>query len=224
MSIRVLLFLTFVGLLLIGCSEGDQPTATDTRAEEQAVEQAQGGEVSQVAGTRSRVEVAAAQPEQAISNPVQQRPDPTESESESTPALADRQQSVQSEPEQQSEPIESQEESEAPPTNLTDVPATVIRDADVRVRPGLPWPVIHRLSAGEEVMVLNAASGRFRISFGDDREGWIRALALNLGEIETWRILKEPAPAIVAEWQGEQYGVMGQSADGAEVRLFAHGR
>ena len=32
--------------------------------------------------------------------------------------------------------------------------------------------------------------------------------------------LSEPAPAIVAEWQGEQYGVMGQSADGAEIRLL----
>ena len=220
MSIRVLLFLTFVGLLLIGCSEGDQPTASDTRAEEQAVEQAQGGEVSQVAGTRSRVEAEAAQPEQAISNPVQQRPDPTESESESTPALADRQQSVQSEPEQQSEPIESQEESEAPPTNLTDVPATVIKDADVRVRPGLPWPVIERLSAGDEVVILNVATGWYRISYGDEREGWIRRTALDLGVVEPHRILHRPAPAIVAEWQGEQYGVMGQSADGAEVRLL----
>ena len=221
MSVRVLLFLTLVGLLLnVGCSEGDQPTATDTRAEEQAVEQAQGGEVSQVAGTTSRVEAEAPQPEQAISNPVQQRPDPTESESEPTPALADRQQLVQSEPEQQSEPIESQEESEAPPTNLTDVPATVIKDADVRVRPGLPWPVVDRLSAGEEVVVTNAASGWFRITYGNDHEGWIRMPALDIGEIEPWRILKEPAPAIVAEWQGEQYGVMGQSADGAEFRLM----
>ena len=123
MSVRVLLFLTLVELLsIVGCSESDQPTAMDTRAEEQAVEQAQGGEVSQVAGTTSRVEAEAPQPEQAISNPVQQRPDPTESESEPTPALADRQQLVQSEPEQQSEPIESQEESEAPPTNLTERP------------------------------------------------------------------------------------------------------
>ena len=69
-----------------------------------------------------------------------------------------------------------------------------------------------RLSAGDVVAVLSAASGWFRISFGDEREGWIRTAALDVGEIDTWWILKEPAPAIVAEWQGEQHGVMGQSA------------
>ncbi len=221
MSIRVLLSLIVVGLLsIVGCSESDQPTAMDTRAEEQAVEQAQGGEVSQVAPTRNSVEAEAAQPEQAASDPDQQRTDLTESESEPTPALADRQQSVQSEPEQQSEPTEVQEEAEAPPTNLTDVPATVIKDADLRVRPGLPWPVIERLSAGDEVVILNVAIGWYRISYGDEREGWIRRTALDLGVVEPHRILHQPAPAIVAEWQGEQYGVMGQSADGAEVRLL----
>ena len=111
-------------------------------------------------------------------------------------------------------------ESEAEPKDLTNVPAVVMEDADVRVRPGLSWRVIGQLGAGEAVVVLNAASGWFRISFGDDREGWIRKPALDLGEIETRWILYAPAPAIVAEWQGEQHGVMGQSADGAEIRLL----
>ena len=115
---------------------------------------------------------------------------------------------------------DAEPESEEEPEDLTDVPAVVMKDADVHVRPGLSWPVIGRLSAGEEVAVLSAAGGWFRISFGDDREGWIRTPALDLGEVETRSIPREPAPGIVAEWQGAQYGVMGQSADGAEIRLL----
>ena len=115
---------------------------------------------------------------------------------------------------------DAEPESEAEPKDLTNVPAVVMEDADVRLRPGLSWRVIDQLGAGEAVVVLNAASGWFRISFGDDREGWIRKPALDLGEIETRWILYAPAPAIVAEWQGEQHGVMGQSADGAEIRLL----
>ena len=97
---------------------------------------------------------------------------------------------------------DAEPEPEEEPDDLTNVPAVVMEDAEVRVRPGLSWRVIDRLSAGEAVVVLNAASGWFRISFGDDREGWIRKPALDLGEVDPWWILKEPAPAIVAEWQG----------------------
>ncbi len=219
MSFRVLLCLALVGLLFVGCSESDQPTATETEGERPAVEAEQAGEVSQVARTMSRVGDEAAQPEQPTGKPDQQRPDRTEGDFEPAPARTERRSSAQSESEQQSAPTEEQEESEVPPTGLTDVPATVVSDADVHVRPGLSWPVIARLSAGEEVAVLSAAGGWFRISFRDDREGWIRTPALDLGEVDPWWILKEPAPAIVAEWQGEQYGVMGQSADGAEIRL-----
>ena len=195
--------LVAVALLLasfVAACGGDQPTATESQDERQAVEPAQAA--------------------QAASEPDQQRPGPTESDSEPPPVRAERQSSAQSGAEQQGEPTEVQEEPETPPTGLTDVRATVIEDADVRVRPGLPWPVLDQLSAGEEVVVLNAASGWLRISYGDDREGWIRTPALDLGEIENRGILYESAPAIIAEWQGEQYGVMGQSADGATVRLL----
>ena len=115
---------------------------------------------------------------------------------------------------------DSGETAQPAPKDLTDVPATVVGVADVRVRPGLPWPVVEQLSAGEQVVVLNAASGWFRIRFGDDRVGWIQTPALDLGEVERWWIREEGAPMIMAEWQSEQYGVMGQSADGAEVRLL----
>ena len=116
---------------------------------------------------------------------------------------------------------DAEPEAEQEPEDLTDVPAVVMKDADVHVRAGLSWPVIGRLSAGEEVAVLSAAGGWFRISFGDGREGWIPIPTLDLGDIETRSILHQPAPAIVAVWQGEQYGVMGQSVDGTEVTLLA---
>ncbi len=220
MGIRVLLVLSFVGLMLIGCSEADQPSAAEAPAERQAVEPEQEGEASEVVRTTSRVQVDATQPQQATNEPQQQPSDQTGSDSEPPPTREEPRSPSQSEAEQQGEPTESQEEPESPPTDLTDVPATVIKDADVRVRPGLPWPVIERLSAGDEVVILNVATGWYRISYGDEREGWIRTTALDLGVVEPHRILHRPAPAIVAEWRGEQYGVMGQSADGAEVRLL----
>ena len=74
---------------------------------------------------------------------------------------------------------DAEPESEEEPKDLTNVPAVVMEDADVRLRPGLSWRVIDELGAGEAVVVLNAASGWFRISFGDDREGWIRTKALD---------------------------------------------
>ena len=106
------------------------------------------------------------------------------------------------------------------PDDLTDVPAVVVADADVRARPGLAWPIIERLSAGEETVVLNAAGSWYRIVFGDGRSGWMLAGALDLGAVEHRDILERQAPLIIAEWRNVEYGVMGQSADATEVRLY----
>ena len=103
---------------------------------------------------------------------------------------------------------------------LTDVPAVVIAEAEVRVRPGLPWPEIDQLGAGDSVTVLNRASGWLRVRSGDASNGWIRSSAVDLGRVKEQDIREEPAPPIIAEWQGVEYGVIGQSVDGAEVRML----
>ncbi len=158
---------------------------------------------------------------QPAATEVKQAPPPGNASDQTTADQESEPQSVEAiDASDKTEIEDAQQGSEEQPQVLTDVPAVVVEDADVRVRPGLPWPVVDRLSAGDEVVVLNVASGWFRISYGNDGEGWIRTPALDLGEIEVWQILNEPASAIVAEWQGEPYGVMGQSADGGEVRLL----
>ena len=106
------------------------------------------------------------------------------------------------------------------PDGLTNVPGVVAAQAEVRVRPGLPWPVVDRLFAGESVLVLNRASGWFRVRSGDASNGWIHSSAVDLGRVKELDIREEPAPPITAEWQGVEYGVIGQSADAAEVRML----
>ncbi len=121
----------------------------------------------------------------------------------------------------QTESEEIEPADEEPAEGLTDVPGVVLADADVRVRPGLAWPTVDRVAAGESVLVLYGGGGWYRISYGDGLEGWIRSTAVDLGEIDERSVLRQTAPAILAEWRGVEYGVMGQSADGAEVRLLA---
>ena len=106
------------------------------------------------------------------------------------------------------------------PLDRTDVPAAVVQDADVRMRPGLAWPVMDRLESGASVAVLQHADGWYRIRFGGDLEGWIRTTMLDLGRVGQRQVLEKPAPPLIAEWRGEEHGVMGLSADGAEVRLL----
>ncbi len=113
------------------------------------------------------------------------------------------------------------EEDDEAEEDLTDVPGVVLADADVRIRPGLAWPAVDLLTAGESVSVLHAGGGWYRISYGDGLAGWIRSTAVDLGDVDEWSVLRQAAPAILAEWRGVEYGVMGQSADGAEVRLLA---
>ena len=105
---------------------------------------------------------------------------------------------------------------------LTDVPAVVLAEAEVRVRPGLAWPAIDRLGIGESVSVLSRTGRWLRLSYEGGNEGWIRSGVLDLGKIEERDVLHQPAPAIIAQWQGVEYGVMGQSADAAEVRLLGN--
>ena len=104
-------------------------------------------------------------------------------------------------------------------SDLTEVPAVVVGDAEMRVRPGLAWGVSRRLTADDEVEVLNRTSGWLRVRV-DDCEGWVRSTALELGEVNEQDIIEEAAPPIIAEWRGIEYGVMGQSADAADVRLL----
>ena len=117
--------------------------------------------------------------------------------------------------------VAEREVEEEPAEDLTDVAGVVVADADVRVRPGLAWPMVDRLAAGEPVVVLHGGGGWYRISYGDGLAGWIRSTVVDLAEVDEWSVLRQAAPAILAEWRGVEYGVMGQSADGAEVRLLA---
>ena len=111
-------------------------------------------------------------------------------------------------------------EPDEPPQYLVDVPAKVALEADVRVRPGLVWQVVDRLAEGEPVLVRHRVGDWLRVRYGDDLEGWTLASALDLGETEWWEVLQRPALPLTAEWRGEYYGVVGRSADGAEVRLL----
>ncbi|MYG90460.1 MAG: SH3 domain-containing protein [Chloroflexi bacterium] len=111
-------------------------------------------------------------------------------------------------------------EPEESPGDLTDARATIVEDAHVRARPGLIWPVIDRLESGASVAVRHHAGGFYRVFYGDGSGGWIRSNKAELSDIEVWELREQPAPPLVAEWKGERYGVMGQSADGAELRLL----
>ncbi|MYD54572.1 MAG: hypothetical protein F4W96_09750 [Chloroflexi bacterium] len=126
----------------------------------------------------------------------------------------------------QSEDEEAEPEPEEPPRHLTGVPATVTLDADVRIRPGLVWRVIDRLESGASVVVLQQIEswyrpeGWYRIRYGDEHDGWVPKWSLDSGDINSSRVLSRPAPALIAEWQSERYGVLGRTADGAQVRLL----
>lgn len=116
---------------------------------------------------------------------------------------------------------EAESISEEQTENLTNVPATIIKDAEVRVRPGLVWRVIDWLQAGTSVVVLQHAGGWYRIGYGSDHLfGWVRTSAVDIGALKPWWVLTKPAHEIVGDWQGDLYRVMGRSADGTEIRLL----
>lgn len=206
---------------IVACDDG-MPTPSpkpSAQAQRELVEpgrqanQAQGVSRSPGRAAASRVEEPAAE--------VQQEADPYDpsDEREHGPEPARRTEQA----DDAASAVEAEEpepEVGEPPQDLTDVSGTVAADAEVRVRPGLAWKVIDRLGIGEQVVVRHHAGGFYRVSYGDGREGWIGGDRVDLGDIEGWQVLHQPAPPIVAEWQGVEYGVMGQSADGTELRLL----
>ena len=201
-----------VGLLLAVCLAGcgdDLPMAAQPRQAESAAQ-----------------ELQAASAQQRIPAQPESRP-----RSEAVPTAL---QSETQEQQSDAAPVEPEAESEAnaagedhsvdvedpSPSDLTEVPAVVVADAEMRVRPGLPWRLIRRLAAGDEVEVLSRTLGWLRVGI-DDFEGWVRSPALDLGDVDEDNIIEAPPPPIIAEWEGVEYGVMGQSADAAEVRMLS---
>ena len=146
-------------------------------------------------------------------------------QSETRERQSDPAQEVQAEPavESEADAVEESDADDVPESearDLTEVPAVVVGDAEMRVRPGLAWGVNRQLAVGDEVLVLSRSRGWLQVRV-DACEGWVRSDALDLGEVDESDILEQPAAPIVAEWQGVEYGVMGQSADAAEVRLLS---
>ncbi len=177
----------------------------------------------------------AGDPAQVVeAEPAEQR---SAAQSETRPrseAVATEVQSETQEPQSDPAPMEPAEESDAvavdeddsdnvedpAPSELTEVAAVVVvEDTEMRVRPGLAWGVNRRLAAGDEVLVLSRIRGWLQIRV-DVCDGWVRSDVLDLGEVDESEILVQAAAPIVAKWQGIEYGVMGQSVDGAEVRLL----
>lgn len=203
------------GLLLAACFAAcgedlpmaEQPQQAESAGQEPQADSAQPGSSAQAESrptSAAAATVVQSETQEQQSGPAQE--DQAEPSVESEAGAAEEDDSVDVE--------------DPAPSDLTEVPALVVGDAEMRVRPGLAWPVIMRLSAGEEVVVLNAAGGWYQIAFGDGESGWVFASALDLGAVEHRNILQQQAALIIAEWQGAEYGVMGQSADATEVRLM----
>jgi len=212
MRLLIVCCLLLVGLLFVAC--GDEPTVEPQQVSEPAaLQQAREADAPDAARTDEPDEAAEVQAEPVAAA------EASETSQEAVESEAQAAAAVQAEPEDGKSEAAAPEQEE-PVQGLTDVPATVVREADVRIRPGLAWRVTDRLELGAAVVALHQAGGWVRIRYGDGLAGWIRVTALDLGEVEEDQILEQAAPPLVAEWRGEEYGVMGQSADGAEVRLL----
>ncbi len=202
------------GLLLAVCLAacGDElPTAAQSQqaasaAQEPQAEAAQQGSAAQ-AENQARSEAAAT----ALQSETQEQQNDPAHEDQAEPAVESEAGAVEE---------ESAEVRESAPSDLTEVPAVVVADAEMRVRPGLAWGVNRQLAAGDEVLVLSRISGWMHIRV-DICEGWVRSDVLDLGEVDESDTFEQAAAPIIAEWQGVEYGVMGQSADAAEVRLLS---
>ena len=209
------------GLLLAAClaaCSGDPPVPAQPQQAESAVQERKAEPVQELSArtattqpqleTRTTVIQTSVKEQQAEAQPVEE----AEPDGQSAQEEADAGKEVDAANVRASALAEAL-------TELTDVPAVVVGDAEMRVRPGLPWGVNRRLTAGDEVEVLSRTYGWLRVRV-DDCEGWVRSPALDLGEDDDRNIREEPAPPIIAEWEGVEYGVMGQSADAADVRLL----
>ena len=214
---RVLFLSCVLALVVILVACGDEPAGQARPVLEPSVQQQGQEAVAQDAVRPGDVDEAAkpqaepvAEAEAAVET--SQEAEAVELEGQSAPADQAELENVDSE--------DPEPEQEEPALRLTDVAATVVLDADVRIRPELAWRVSDRLESGAAVAALHQAGGWVRIRYGDGLEGWIRVPALDLGDVEEDQILEQAATPLIAEWRGAEYGVMGQSADGAEVRLL----
>ena len=188
-------FVTFVLLMataIFACGGDELPAVSDPPTQPQQATEApaqQEDEERPSSGQQTRPPEAGRSAESgtdAETGEVEKEPPPEDSSGDETAVQEpEREAGETSDAALEAEVEDAEPEPEEEPEDLTDVPAVVMKDADIRVRPGLSWSVIGRLNAGEEVAVLSAAEGWFRISFGDDREGWIRTPALDLGEVES---------------------------------------
>ena len=193
---------------------GDDPPAQTGQVEMTVEQQETQSELEQESGA-ARAE-SASRPE----NRTREQQSQTEGELGQQAERAGRTAGVEVEAVEEEDSVEVREEvGESAPSELTEVAAVVVEDAEMRVRPGLAWGVSRRLAAGDEVLVLSRIQGWLQIRV-DVCDGWVRSEVLDLGEVNESEILVEAAAPIIAEWQGIEYGVMGQSADAAEVRLL----
>ena len=196
---------------LAACNDDSEMQAQSARAET-TIEQR-----DVVSNLRQQSEVARPQSTSPSGNQTREQQQQTETQQPELEEGASRVEESEADAIDEDDSADAQEPA---PQGATELPAAVVAtDADMRVRPGLPWRAIRRLAAGDEVEVLSRTGGWLRIRI-DDCEGWIRSPALDLGDVDENNILEEAPPPIIAEWQGVEYGVMGQSADAAEVRLL----
>lgn len=228
-----LLCLSYVALIAIvgsACSGDDpvsvsepgtqQPQASEPPAQQELQEQP----ATRTPAPSDEADRTTASSE-AAANEVGREGTPPADESSTENASPEQEAAPESEPQpaDAAASVDAEQEDEAPGEplqDLTEVPATVVKDADVRIRPGLAWRVIDRLESGASVTVLQHAAGWYRIRSSDEVEGWIRETALDLGAIDASQVLNQPAAPLIADWRGEHYGVLGQSADGVDVRLL----
>ncbi|MYD54571.1 MAG: hypothetical protein F4W96_09745 [Chloroflexi bacterium] len=224
---RLFSVLVLAASVVAACSGDEQASVFEPDAHGQqtsakvVVEEAQQQSPAQASTRKEKVDRAAESRAEAVGEDMpEQNAPPASSVGEEAAQGAEQAPRKASPASDQSEVENAESEPEEPPLDSTDVPATVIRDADVLIRPGLAWQAVDRLELGARVTALQRAGGWVRVRYGDGLAGWIRSTALDLGEIEESQILERAAPPLIAEWRGEQYGVMGQSADGKQVRLL----
>ncbi|MCY3923018.1 MAG: SH3 domain-containing protein [Chloroflexi bacterium] len=112
-----------------------------------------------------------------------------------------------------------------PDEGLAEMDAVVVHQAGLRLRPGLAWPVVERLPPGASVRVRARVGiwnepGWLRISYGEEREGWVRAVAVDLSEAEILQLPERPAAKLAGTIQGQRVGVKGRRSDGVHMWSF----
>ena len=193
----------FLAVVVAACG-GDEPvsvsepqTQTQRASEPVAQQEAPGQSAAQASRRPVDVDRAAeSEAEPAAADEPEEAP-PAEASSAEETAQVSEQPSPEAAPARTDDQAEeARPEPRQHPLDRTDVPAAVVQDADVRMRPGLAWPVMDRLESGASVAVLQHADGWYRIRFGGDLEGWIRTTMLDLGRVGQRQVLEKPAPPL----------------------------